>query len=76
MSLYLKVSCTQQKGKSYVHMKIKLAYPVCGFKRLVDADSNTKSELCEESKIRKGWKPDYYAKCSKCGKQIAIKKIG
>lgn len=57
-------------------MKIKLAYPVCGFKRLVDADSNTKSELCEESKIRKGWKPDYYAKCSKCGKQIAIKKIG
>lgn len=57
-------------------MKKQLPCPVCGFKRLVDADQNTESELCEESQIRPGWKPDYYAKCKKCGNQIGIKKIG
>lgn len=57
-------------------MKIGLACPVCEFKRLVDVDSYTKYELCEESQIRKVWQSDYYAKYSKCGKQIAIKKIG
>lgn len=57
-------------------MKKQLACPVCGFKRLVDADQNTKSELCEESQIKPGWRPDYYAKCKKCGKQIGIKKVG
>lgn len=72
----MKVSCTQQKEESYVHMKIKLACLVCCFKCLVDADSNAKAKFCKESKSRKGWKPDYYAKCSKCGKQIEINKIG
>lgn len=57
-------------------MKKQLVCPVCGFKRLVDADQNTKSELCEESQIKPGWRPDYYAKCKKCGKQIGIKKVG
>ena len=57
-------------------MKRQIACPVCGFKRLVDADEKTKSEVCEESQIRPGWRPDYYAKCKKCGKQIGIKKIG
>lgn len=57
-------------------MRKQLACPVCGFKRLVDADENTKSELCEETHIKNGWRPDYYAKCKKCGKQIGIKKVG
>ena len=56
-------------------MKKQLACPVCGFKRLVDADINTKSELREESMMEPGWKADYFAKCRKCGKQIGIKKI-
>lgn len=54
-------------------MRKQLACPVCGFKRLVDADENTKSELCEETQIKNGWRPDYYAKCKKCGKQIGKK---
>lgn len=57
-------------------MKKQLACPVCGFKRLVDADISTKSELREESTIKPGWKADYFAKCKRCGKQIGIKKIG
>ena len=56
-------------------MKKQLACPFCGFKRLVDAEQDTKSELCEESQIKPGWKPDYYAKCKKCGRQIGIKKV-
>jgi DNA-directed RNA polymerase subunit RPC12/RpoP len=56
-------------------MKKHIACPVCGFKRLVDADEKTQSEVCEESQIKTGWRPDYYAKCKKCGKQIGIKKI-
>ena len=47
-----------------------------GFGRLIDSEEDTKSELREESKIEAGWHPDYFAKCSKCGKQIAIRKIG
>lgn len=57
-------------------MKKRLVCPECGFKRLVDADEFTQSELCEESKIQPGWRVDYYAKCKKCGKQIGIKKVG
>lgn len=34
-------------------MRKQLTCPVCGFKRLVDADENTKSELCEETQIKK-----------------------
>lgn len=56
--------------------KVKLMCPVCGFGRLVDADERTKSELCEESKIKPGWRADYFAKCKKCGKQIGIRKVG
>ena len=56
--------------------KKKLICPECGFGRLIDADKDTKSELREESKIEAGWHPDYFAKCSKCGKQIAIRKVG
>lgn len=56
--------------------KKRLICPECGFGRLIDAGEDTKSELREESKIEEGWHPDYFAKCSKCGKQIAIRKIG
>lgn len=56
--------------------KKKLICPECGFGRLIDSEKDTKSELREESKIEAGWHPDYFAKCSKCGKQIAIRKIG
>ena len=53
-----------------ITIKKQLACPVCGFNRLVDASQNTKSELSEESQIKPGWRPEYYAKCKKCGKQI------
>lgn len=63
------------KGDETIMHKKKLVCPECGFGRLIDADVETKSELREESKIETGWHPDYFAKCSKCGKQIAIKKV-
>lgn len=56
--------------------KKKLVCPACGFGRLMDADEKTESELCVESEIKAGWKPDYFAKCKRCGKQIGIKKVG
>lgn len=63
-------------GESMKQKKKKLICPECGFGRLIDSEEDTKSELREESKIEAGWHPDYFAKCSKCGKQIAIRKIG
>ncbi len=63
-------------GESMKPKKKKLICPECGFGRLIDSEEDTKSELREESKIEAGWHPDYFAKCSKCGKQIAIRKIG
>ena len=56
--------------------KKRLSCPVCGFKRLVDADERVISELYDESKMPPGWKADYFAKCCKCGCQIGIKKVG
>jgi len=55
--------------------KTQLICPVCGLKRLIDASADTKSELIPESKIKKGWKADYYQKCPKCRNQIGIRKI-
>ena len=63
-----------EKGRT--GMKKHIACPVCGFRRLVDADEKTKSEVCEESEIKPDWRPDYYAKCKKCGKQITHKGTG
>lgn len=57
-----------------VHKK-KLSCPVCNFKRLIDADESTKSELIPESRIEPGWVPDYYQKCPVCKSQIGIKKL-
>jgi len=55
--------------------KTQLICPICGFKRLIDSDVNTKSELKPEKEIRDGWCADYYQKCPKCRNQIGIKKI-
>lgn len=55
--------------------KKQLACPVCGFKRLIDADTSNKSELVPEKEIKSGWTPDYYQKCPCCKNQIGIRKV-
>lgn len=55
--------------------KKQLCCPVCGFKRVVDAGENVKSELYAESAMPPNWRPDYFTKCCKCGNQIGIKKV-
>lgn len=63
----------KEKGKN---SKKQLVCPVCGFKRLIDARSNSISELKAESDINEGWEPDYFQKCPQCKNQIGIRKIG
>ena len=75
-SVHMYMYTVSQGGESMKQKKKKLICPECGFGRLIDSEEDTKSELREESKIEAGWHPDYFAKCSKCGKQIAIRKIG
>lgn len=58
-----------------MNQKQQLVCPVCGFRRLIDSDMNTKSELKSEKEICNGWRADYYQKCPKCRNQIGIKKI-
>lgn len=58
-----------------VKAKKQLPCPVCGFRRLIDADSNNKSELIAERNIEGEWVPDYYQKCPNCKNQIGIKKV-
>lgn len=55
--------------------KKRLVCPVCGFKRLIDADVRNKSELKAEKEVSDLWIPDYYQKCPGCKNQIAIKKV-
>ena len=56
-------------------MNKKILYcPECG-SCLIDSSPSTMSELKSEEKIPTNWKPDYYQKCWKCGKQIGIKKV-
>ena len=55
-------------------VKKQLKCPVCG-RRLIDAASGTQSELREEGKIQHDWIPDYIQKCSRCKKEIAIRKV-
>ena len=56
-------------------MNKKILYcPECG-SRLIDSSPSTMSELKSEEKIPTNWKPDYYQKRWKCGKQIGIKKV-
>ena len=54
--------------------KKKLACPVCGFGRLIDASIDNVSELKAESEIIDDWKPDYFQKCPQCKNQIGIRK--
>lgn len=56
--------------------KKKIACPLCGFSRLIDADENVKSELKPESEITDAWHPDYIQKCPQCKNQIGIRKVG
>lgn len=55
--------------------RTQLDCPICGFKRLIDSDINTKSELKPEKDIKNGWHADYFQKCPRCKNQIGIKKI-
>lgn len=57
-----------------MEMKQKLQCPVCGW-RLIDAVDSSRSELVEEGSISIGWLPDYFLKCQKCKKNIAIRKV-
>lgn len=57
-------------------MKKQIACRVRSFKQFVDAVVRTKSEVCEGSQIKPNWRPDYYVKYKKCGKQMGIKKTG
>lgn len=59
-----------------INYKKQLKCPVCGFKRLIDANLDNISELVPEKEIKDGWTPDYYQKCPCCKNQIGIKKIG
>lgn len=52
-----------------------LICPVCRFPRLIDVADDNLSECRVESKVTADWKPDYYQKCYRCHKQIAIRKI-
>lgn len=52
----------------------QLHCPVCG-SRLIDAVASNQSELVEEGSIQIGWSPDYFQKCRRCKKNIAIRKM-
>lgn len=65
-----------KKIVSRIGGKKKLGCPVCGFKRLIDADENNESELIAEEQMPDGWHPDYFQKCPQCKKQIGIRKVG
>ena len=54
-------------------MKVHVPCPACDFKRILDSESSVRSEVLEESDISPGYKPDFYTKCPKGGKTIAIK---
>lgn len=54
----------------------QLKCPVCGFKRLIDAEESNVSELIPESRMNSGYKPDYFQKCPQCKNQIGIRKLG
>lgn len=56
--------------------KKQLSCPLCGFKRLIDAEAGNQSELVLEIQIKDGWHPDYFQKCPQCKNQIGIRKIG
>lgn len=56
--------------------KKQIPCPVCGFRRLIDAEMDNLSELMPENKMPDGWHPDYFQKCPQCKKQIGIRKVG
>ncbi len=53
-----------------------LSCPLCGFKRLIDAEADNQSELVAEKDMKIDWKADYFQKCPKCKNQIGIRKVG
>lgn len=74
--------CHFRMGGDYVSNIIRqiihkqLRCPVCGFKRLIDADADNVSELVPEGSMIAGFKADYLQKCPQCKNQIGIRKIG
>ncbi len=56
--------------------RIHIPCPFCEFRRILDADQKTKTEAIEETRMPYNWQPDFFVKCAKCGRQIAIKKVG
>lgn len=61
-----------KQQKKYIHKQLHC--PICGFKRLIDANEHNRSELYEETAAPPGWEPDYFQKCPQCKSQIGIKK--
>ena len=57
------------------NMKVQLVCPVCGFRRLIDAAKDNRSELKAEKEITTGWAADYFAKCPHCKSSIGIRKV-
>lgn len=54
----------------------KIACPVCGYKRLIDANILTKSELIPEENHKLNEPYDYVQKCKGCKREIYIRKVG
>ena len=61
--------------QSNINKRKHLPCPVCGFKRLIDADEYNVSELKPEQEIEANWRADYFQKCPRCKQQIGIKKV-
>ena len=55
--------------------RIHIPCPFCNFKRILDANQNTRTAAGEEKKMPFNWEPDFYVKCPNCRKQIALKKV-
>lgn len=54
------------------YKKKKLKCPVCGYPRLIDAEAGTISEMIPESRIQRGWLPDYLANRQRTWKTYLI----
>lgn len=60
-------------------MRVPLECPICGSKISYTEDSVHSIMEASYKIVNNGeyiWVPDYYVKCWKCGKEIAIKKVG
>lgn len=57
-------------------MTVKVLCPVCCKGRLLDTDEGAKIEKLPAEKVKPEWNAQFYSKCPKCGKVIAVKRVG